>query len=206
MRQSDPAMVAVIGRPASGGPTSSNHGDKCGDEVGAVREPGDQTVDRVNGELVLDELHEEGQGGARLAGVTLRRFPFGLVGEGRLVAVVAVGDQHGVVRDGRGDGRTGGGIVDPPDGVADAILVDDGGERRLVHREEVGEALREGEAPDRRRSRHERRRSRRSLFAFLVVCSWGRMSVPGRVSSRAPITPVVSRSTPSSPVRPCGTA
>ena len=51
-----------------------------------------------------------------------------------------------------------------------------------------------------RLARHERRRSRRSLLALGVVCSWGRMSVPGGLSSRAPMTPVVCRSTPLSSV------
>ena len=45
-------------------------------------------------------------------------------------------------------------------------------------------------------ARQERRRSSRSLFAFFVVCSCGRMSVPGGLSSRAPMTPVVRRSVP----------
>jgi len=40
-------------------------------------------------------------------------------------------------------------------------------------------------------ARHARSRSSRSLLAFLVVCSCGRMSVPGGLSSSAPITPVV---------------
>ena len=44
----------------------------------------------------------------------------------------------------------GGGVVDPPDRVAHAVVVDDVGQRRVVDREQVGEALGERQAPDRR--------------------------------------------------------
>ena len=42
------------------------------------------------------------------------------------------------------------GVVDPPDRVAHAVLVDDVGQRGVVDREEVGEALGERQPPDRR--------------------------------------------------------
>ena len=84
-------------------------------------------------------------------GVAVGRLPLALVGEGRLVAVVAVGHDDRLLADGGRDGRADRGVVDAPHGVPHAVLVDDVRERRLVDREEVGEALGQREAPDGRR-------------------------------------------------------
>ena len=102
------------------------------DEVGAGGEPGDEAVDGVHGELVLDQLDDEGERGAGVAGVAVGGLALGLVGERGLVAVVPVGDHDRLLGHRGGDGGAACRVVDAPDGVAHAVLVDDVGQRRVA--------------------------------------------------------------------------
>ena len=194
------AVIGSVGRAAAPRPRTTGRGRPTRSR--SVGRPGEQPVDGVHGELVLDQLDEVGERGAGVAGVAVGRLPLGLVGERGLVAVVAVGDHHGLLGDRRGDGgaRWRGRRPARRCGARRPRR-----RRRRAARRRTGSRSVRPLASDRpqiaeRLARHERSRSSRSLLAFLVVCSWGRMSVPGGLSSRAPITPVVRRSTPSSSV------
>ena len=135
MRHPASAMAAVTGRSAGGDPAVLEPRAQGGRRRSrSVGQAGEQAVDRVHGELVLDQLHEVGEGGAGGAGVAVGGLPLRLVGERGLVAVVAVGDDHGLLGHRRGDRGDSRRVVDPPHGVAHAVLVDDVGQRRVVHR------------------------------------------------------------------------
>jgi hypothetical protein len=63
--------------------------------------------------------------------------------------VVAVGEHQGGGRDRVGDRREPGGIVETPERMTEPVAVDRGGERRAGGLEQLGQARRCRETPDR---------------------------------------------------------
>ena len=149
-----------------------------------------------HGQLVLGQLdHERHDRLGRRSGGR-RHLALAEVGAGRLVAVVAVGHHHRrrlrrlLHRPDRGR------VVDDPELVADAVVVDRLGIGRgarvtkvalspsLIDRPQMGDRL----------ARVAFNRSSRSLLALGRVCSWGRMSEALASSMpSAPMTPLVAR-------------
>ena len=122
------------------------------DQVETLREPADGAVDGADGELVLGQFDDEGHhevvrpGPAAVGGAAL-----GLIGAGRLVAMVAVGQDDGRRRHGGADRRHGVGVAQDPELVADPVVVVGVGHRLVVGGVEGGRHPgRHGEAPDRR--------------------------------------------------------
>ena len=143
-----------------------------------------------HGQLVLDQLDDVAPCvGAGLAGVAVgAALALAAVGERGLVAVVAVGDHDRLARRPRRRWRAhSSGSVDDPDRVAHAVVV--GRRRRAARRRRASRSVRPlaSDSPQiaDRLARHDRSRSSRSLLAFGVVCSWGRMSAARRAAARA---------------------
>ena len=109
-------------------------------------DPGVEPVDRLDAQLVRDELADEGQGELG-AGVAALRPPLVAVLAGDRIPVVPVGDERGSGGDGGADLADARGIGDPLDHVLDAVD-GDGADRFAGVVEERGQAGVCGQAPD----------------------------------------------------------
>ena len=179
-----------------------------GHQVEVVGEARQQAVDRPDAELLVDQLDHEAHDGLGPAGGAVGRVGPALVavGERGLVAVVAVGDDDRLGADGGGDGLDPGRVGDAPHRVHHALGLEVG-EGAVVALEQLGEPGGGRQAPHRREVGDGASAAGRAGRSWPsgVVNSWGRMPPsPGRLSSMAPMTPVVWRTTPSSSGPPCG--
>ena len=121
MRLGQGAEGAFVGRP---GPHHVEPGCAGGDEIEVGRQARDRAVDGADGELILGQLHDEGQDEIVRAGRTPVGGPaFGLIRQCRLVAVMPVGDDHRRLGHGGGDGVDGVAVIEHPELVAHAVVV-----------------------------------------------------------------------------------
>ena len=121
MRLGQRAECPFVGGP---GPHDVEPRGAGGGEVEVGGQTRDRAVDGADGELVLGELHDEGQNEIVRAGrPTVLGPAFPLIRQGRLVAVMPVGDDHGCLGDGGGDGVDGVAVVEHPELVTHAVVV-----------------------------------------------------------------------------------
>ena len=118
-------------------------------EVHVVGQPWQQSVDGAHRQLVVDELHDVGERCRRVANRAAGRLALAAVRERGLVAVVAVGDDQRLLGDGGRDRIESRGLAHDPERVPHAFGVGELGGGGLQRREEIGQALGEGETPDR---------------------------------------------------------
>lgn len=116
--------------------------------LGTVGEPGEQPVDRLHRELVLDQLDDVAEGAVRLGPGPVAHAALVAVLQGGLVAVVAVGDDDRLVEHGGGDPAVDVAVGTRPHGVRDAVGIGPLGVGLGVGGQQVGEALGERETPD----------------------------------------------------------
>ena len=111
-------MVAGVTTPAGSVVNERSSWASDGTRVDPVVE----AMDRLDAELVLDQLTDVGHGELGVGvGATGLRSTLVAVGPADGVSVVAVGDEHGAGSDGGRDGGDPVGVVDPFDAMGDAV-------------------------------------------------------------------------------------
>ena len=189
---------------ASGGAVASdvNHGSRT---AAGSASAGSLSSSRWIGshvELVLGELDDIGEDGVMGSGLLARAGLLGLVGQGHLVAVMAVGHDHGRGGDRLGDGGHHARLGHPPQAMVDPVGAG-AGQGRLGHVAQIGEAGRHRQAPD---GREVGAGGPEQIEAVLLVLGRGAFVGedvdPGGSKPSAPSTPVVWRGLPASSWNP----